>query len=93
MYYILFESLQKRSEFIAYLKENGINPVFHYIPLHSSPAGIKFARTIGDMSITNQVANTLVRMPLWYGISDESMKHIKNVVSGFFESYIGKKMQ
>lgn len=91
MYYICFESLQKRSEFIAYLKENGINPVFHYIPLHSSPTGMKFANTMGDMSITNQVADTLVRMPLWYGLSDKSMTHIKNVVSGFFKRYYRKE--
>lgn len=86
MYYILFESLQKRSEFIAYLKENGINPVFHYIPLHSSPAGMKFAKTMGDMSITNQVADTLVRMPLYYGLRDYDVQKIKSVVKSFFET-------
>lgn len=87
MYYITFKNLQKRSEFIAFLKENGINPVFHYIPLHSSPAGIKFAKTMGDMPITNQVADTLVRMPLFYGLCDEDMKRIKSVVERFFEKF------
>ena len=87
MYYIIFENLQKRSEFIAFLKENGINPVFHYIPLHSSPAGIKFAKTMGDMPITNQVADTLVRMPLFYGLCDEDMRYTKSVVKRFFEKF------
>lgn len=87
MYYILFENLQKRSEFISYLKENAINPVFHYIPLHSSPAGMKFGKTCGDMQTTNQISDTLVRMPLFYGLCDENMQTIKSVVREFFENF------
>lgn len=87
MYYILFENLQKRSEFIAHLKANAINPVFHYIPLHSSPAGMKFGKTCGDMRATNQISDTLVRMPLFYGFCDENMHTIKSVVQEFFENF------
>ena len=63
------------------------NPVFHYIPLHSSPAGMKFARTCGDMQATNQISDTLVRMPLFYGLCDENMHTIKSVVREFFENF------
>lgn len=87
MYYITFKNLQIRSEFITHLKENDINPVFHYIPLHSSPAGTKFAKTMGDMTITNKVADTLVRMPLFYGLCNEDMEYIKNVVKRFFDKF------
>lgn len=84
MYYIVFENLQKRSEFIAHLKANAINPVFHYIPLHSSPAGMKFARTCGDMRATNQISDTLVRMPLFYNLSQSELRRIFECVAEFF---------
>ena len=83
MYYITFENLQKRSEFIAYLKENGINPVFHYIPLHSSPAGIKYGRVCGNMQVTDKISDTLLRMPMFYGLGNKELETIKAVAKKF----------
>lgn len=68
MYYVLFENLEKRSEFIEFMKKNEINPVFHYIPLHSSPAGEKYGRVASSMNVTNKTSNTLVRLPLYYNL-------------------------
>ena len=71
MYYVLLESLEQRTEVIARLKAGGVNPVFHYVPLHSSPAGKKYGRCSGDLSLTESLANRLLRLPLWLGVDDD----------------------
>ncbi|MEQ1525678.1 MAG: dTDP-4-amino-4,6-dideoxygalactose transaminase [Gallionella sp.] len=76
MYYILLESLEKRTEVIAQLKAQGVNAVFHYVPLHSSPAGKKYARTNGEMLHTNDLSDRLLRLPLWVGMDDAQDKVI-----------------
>jgi dTDP-4-amino-4,6-dideoxygalactose transaminase len=70
MYYILLESLEKRTEVITKLKQQGVNPVFHYVPLHSSPAGKKYGRTNGDLPHTDNLADRLLRLPLWIGMDE-----------------------
>lgn len=70
MYYLLLESLEKRTAVLSKLKECGVSAVFHYVPLHSSPAGKRFARTHGDLSVTDRVADSLIRLPLWIGLDD-----------------------
>lgn len=85
MYYILFENIEIRTKFIEYMKENNINPVFHYIPLHSSPAGQKYGKTFGKLEVTDKVSDTLVRLPLYYTLEDSDLEHIKACVSRFFE--------
>ena len=76
MYYVLFETLDKRTKFIDYMKSNGINPVFHYIPLHSSPAGKKYGRVSGKMDVTNRISDCLVRMPMFYGLKEKDIDYI-----------------
>lgn len=71
MFYILLPTLQLRTEFIEKMKNSGISTVFHYVPLHSSPGGNRFGRSHGDLSITSNVSERLVRLPLWVGIEDE----------------------
>jgi len=75
MYYMLLPSLQVRSKFIEALKHRGVQSVFHYIPLHSSPAGRELGRTAGVMSVTDDISDRLVRMPLWLGL-EEQMDHV-----------------
>lgn len=65
MYYLVLPDLDKRTALIEKLKIYGINAVFHYVPLHSSPAGRKYGRTHGDMNITEMISSQLVRLPLW----------------------------
>ena len=77
MYYLLLSNLDKRTTFINDLKVKGINSVFHYVPLHSAPAGMKFGRANGDLSITNQFSERLVRLPLWIGLDP----HIDRVIN------------
>ncbi len=69
MYYLLLPNLDKRSQFIEILKAQHIQSVFHYIPLHSAPAGIRFSRFYGDMKNTNELSERLVRLPLWVGLN------------------------
>ena len=70
MYYLLMPDIESRSLFIERLKVAGVGAVFHYIPLHSSPAGQRFGRAAGDLHVTNDTSDRLVRLPLWTGLED-----------------------
>lgn len=77
MYYLLLPSLEHRTRFIQSMKEQGVQTVFHYIPLHSSPAGIAHCKSPFDMSVTNSISDRLVRMPFWLGLEE----HLEKVMS------------
>jgi dTDP-4-amino-4,6-dideoxygalactose transaminase len=68
MYYLLLPTPAARTAFIGSLKAAGVQTVFHYIPLHSSPAGLKYSRTHGNLPVTDDISERLVRMPLWLGL-------------------------
>ncbi len=76
MYYILLESVQQRSNVIAHMKTLGVSSVFHYVPLHSAPAGLHYSRTAGAMSHTDQLSERLLRLPLWLGLEDQQARVI-----------------
>lgn len=86
MYYIRFKDLDTRSAFIQHMKQNEIGTVFHYIPLHSSPAGQKFCKTFGDLNNTDTVSDTLVRLPMFYELDDKSFDAVIACAEKFFES-------
>lgn len=81
MYYILLESLEKRSRLIGKLKEQGVNAVFHYVPLHSSSAGKRYGRVHGSMAITLDTSDRLLRLPLWIGLSGDQQARIVNLLT------------
>lgn len=81
MYYLLLPNLAVRTALIAKLKALGVNAVFHYIPLHSAPAGRKYARVNGELPVTDDVANRLLRLPLWVGMEDRQNETIQAVLS------------
>ena len=85
MYYIIFNNLEKRTAFIEFLKKNGIMAPFHYIPLHSSPAGKKYGRNHGGMDVTNKISDTLVRLPLYYDLKEKEVMYIIEKVCYFLE--------
>ena len=68
-----------------YLKENGINAVFHYVPLHSAPAGEKFGRFEGEDVYTTNESERLIRLPMYYGLSDNEINKILGVINEFFK--------
>lgn len=84
MFYIKLSDLQQRTAFISWMKQKQIGCVFHYIPLHSSPAGLKFGRFYGEDRFTTKESERLVRLPLWYSMSDEMVGKVIEGVKGFF---------
>lgn len=82
MYYLRLGSLAERTSLIGSLVEKGIHPVFHYIPLHSAPAGRRYGRAHGDeLPVTDSVSDTLVRLPLW----PELGPHVDRVIDAVSE--------
>lgn len=71
MYYLLLPSLEARTKFISSMRESGVQTVFHYIPLHSSPAGEQLGRTSGNLDVTDDISNRLVRLPLWLDLEEQ----------------------
>jgi dTDP-4-amino-4,6-dideoxygalactose transaminase len=79
MYYLILDSLKSRTSFIEKLKKENIHSVFHYIPLHSSPAGRRLGRCSGNLTHTNEVSERLLRLPLWIGLEPDIYKVIEKV--------------
>lgn len=85
MFYIKVENLETRTKLIEYLKENDISSVFHYIPLHSSPAGLEFGRFSGVDDYTTVESERLIRLPLYYGLDEEDISLIISTIKSFFK--------
>lgn len=85
MFYIKLESLEKRTDFISKMREKGVGCVFHYVPLHSAPAGEKFGRFDGEDEYTTQESERLVRLPMYYGLLKEDVDHIISSVLKYFQ--------
>lgn len=81
MYYLLLPDLKSRTTLIEKLDACGINAVFHYVPLHSSPAGRKYGKTQGDLSLTQELSDRLVRLPLWVGMDEYVDYAIEKVIA------------
>ena len=84
MFYIKLRDLDERSRLIAFLKENDIQAVFHYIPLHSAPAGQQYGRFSGEDKYTTTESERLLRLPLYYGLTDEEVDYICDKIKEFF---------
>ncbi|HIP12308.1 MAG TPA: dTDP-4-amino-4,6-dideoxygalactose transaminase [Arcobacter sp.] len=85
MFYIKVKDLETRSRLITYLKENNILSVFHYIPLHSAPAGLKFGRFNDIDEFTTVESEKLIRLPMYYQINDNSIKIIIEAINKFYQ--------
>ncbi len=79
------KNIEERSAILEYLKNNDILSVFHYVPLHSSPAGLKFGKFIGEDKFTTKESECLIRLPIYYGMSSTDIKYILNKVALFTE--------
>ena len=80
IYYILLPSETDRQAVIAGLKQHGIGAVFHYVPLHSSPAGMRLGRAHGELPLTTSLSQRLVRLPMWYGLSEAQQQRVCDVL-------------
>ena len=88
MFYLKFGDLETRQDFIRYMKENGVQCTFHYVPLHSSPAGAKFGRFDGVDEYTSSESDRLVRLPMYYNMNPDD----RNTVITKTVEYLSKKV-
>lgn len=84
MYYAKAKDVQERTALIDFLKENGIWSVFHYVPLHSAPAGIKFGCFHGEDKYTTKESERLFRLPMFYTLKEEEVDYIVSKVKEFY---------
>lgn len=84
MFYIKAKDLEERTELIQHLKSNGINAPFHYVPLHSSPAGRKYGRFAGKDRYTTRESERLLRLPMYYGITESDVSTVAEAVKSFY---------
>ncbi|ROL57564.1 dTDP-4-amino-4,6-dideoxygalactose transaminase [Bacteroidetes/Chlorobi group bacterium MS-B_bin-24] len=85
IFYIKVKNLDERTKLLNFLRENGIYAVFHYVPLHSSPAGLKFGRFFGEDVFTTKESERLIRLPLFYSIKVEEINYVVNEIYKFYD--------
>src|SRR5262249_43317874 len=76
IFYLLAPSAETQGRWLAALKTAGVNALFHYVPLHSAPAGLRFGRTAGSMAVTDRIASRLIRLPLHLQLSESQQDRI-----------------
>ncbi len=86
MYYIKVKDLETRTRLISYLKEQEVQAVFHYVPLHSAPAGRKFGYFHGEDRYTTKESERILRLPMYYRLKQEDRERIIERVTAFFEA-------
>lgn len=84
MFYIKTKDMEERTRLINFLKEKDILAVFHYVPLHSAPAGIKFGRFYGEDKYTTKESERLLRLPMFYQLTEEQVEYIAGKVKEFY---------
>lgn len=91
IYYLLLPSLEVRSALLFHLKKMGVQSTFHYVPLHSAPAGQKYGRACGDMTVTNDLSDRILRLPLSARFTDGQIKYvIAQVLAGIKDIQLGQ---
>jgi len=86
MFYIKTKNVEERAKLISHLKENDILSVFHYVPLHSSPAGKKFGEFFGEDNYTTRESERLLRLPMYYGLKEDETNYIINKIVEFYNA-------
>ena len=85
MFYIKVKDIEERSRLAAFLKENDILAVFHYVPLHSAPAGLKFGRFHGEDKYTTNTFERLLRLPMYYGLESDEVEKVCEKIKEFYK--------
>ena len=85
MFYIKAKDLEERTRLIAYLKEREIQAVFHYIPLHTAPAGDRYGRFVGEDCYTTKESERILRLPMYYALTEEEQEFVIRTVKEFYE--------
>lgn len=84
MFYIKTADLRTRTDLIEFLKQNGIGTAFHYVPLHSSPAGLEYGVLSGKDNYTTKDSDRLLRLPMYYGLEEQEVEYVTNQIKKFF---------
>ena len=84
LFYILLPDIESRTDFLSKMNDIGVNCVFHYVPLHSSPARKIYGKASGKLEVTNDISERLVRLPLYPGMSFTQIDTIVNKIFDFF---------
>ena len=87
IFYIITRSLKERTELTQFLKDQDIMAVFHYVPLHSSPAGKLYGRTNGTLEVTERVSDCLLRLPLYYEMRDDDVHSVTGKIRNFYKRF------
>jgi len=87
MFYLLLRDLDDRSAFIAHMRTHGIIAPFHYVPLHSAPAGQSHARSVGPMDVTERISDTLVRLPMFFELGSQ----VEDVIDQALAYFVGER--
>lgn len=85
MFYIKAKDLEERSALISYLKENGVTAVFHYIPLHTAPAGKEYGRFHGEDKYTTKESERIIRLPMYYELDEQDAKKVMDLIHTFYK--------
>ena len=85
MFYIKTKDMEERTRLLSYLKSEGINAVFHYIPLHTAPAGMKYGEFVGEDVYTTKESERLVRLPLYYNMDKADTERVIDRIYRFYK--------
>ena len=86
MFYDKTADIDERTALTSFLKENGIGTAFHYVPLHSAPAGAKFGRFHGEDKYTTNTFERLLRMPMYYGLTHDEVEFVCDKIKEFYKN-------
>ncbi len=86
MFYIKTKDIEERQKLIGYLREHGILAVFHYIPLHTAPAGIRYCRFHGEDVYTTKESERLLRLPMYYSLTEENVDEVVTRINEFYRA-------
>lgn len=86
LFYLITKTAQARARLMQFLRDRGVYAIFHYIPLHSSPAGKKFGRTGGPLPHTEDLSERIIRLPLFYEMADADVEKVIEAIEQFFQT-------
>ena len=78
-------------QLVRELKDNGVHAVFHYVPLHSSPGGMRFGRAHGDLSLTTSLSERLIRLPMWLGLGEAQQQRVCEVLGAILKRLLASR--
>ena len=84
MFYIKARDLDERTRLIEFMKQNDVMTPFHYVPLHTAPAGIRFGRFHGEDKYTTKESERLLRLPMFYSLTDDQQQYVVDKVKEFY---------